>query len=141
MDLLLVREPSVGDHTFGQLYVNDAYQCDTLEDVVREVPNEPVESWKVPGQTAIPCGRYLVSITYSPHFQRDMPLINDVSGYSGVRIHPGNTAADTEGCVLVGMARTENGLVESRVAFDQLNQRLGDAIGNHDEVWLTIQNP
>ena len=141
MDLLLLREPSAGDHTFGKLYVNIAFQCDTLEDVIREVMNEPVESWKVPGATAIPSGCYSVSITYSPHFQRDMPLINAVEGYEGVRIHPGNTAADTEGCVLVGAVRTADGVGESRMAFDSLYPLLTDALNNQEEVWLTIRNP
>ena len=72
-----------------------------LEDQVREVVGEPVSEWKVPGKTAIPAGRYKVLITFSNRFQKLMPQLMDVPGFTGVRIHAGNTAADTEGCLLL----------------------------------------
>lgn len=141
MELLLKREPSEEDHTFGQLFVDGIYQCETLEDVIREVPGVPVTSWKIAGETAIPAGRYGVSIDYSPHFECEMPIIEDVPGFIGVRIHPGNTAKDTEGCILVGRMRLVDALGESRLAFDAFFDRLKTAISNGEDVVLTVINP
>jgi len=94
MILVLVRGRRVGNATLGQLVIDGKFFCHTLEDVVRPV--------KIPGQTAIPAGMYDVDITYSPHFKTDLPLVKDVPGFEGIRIHAGNTDADTEGCILVG---------------------------------------
>ena len=75
----------------------------SLEDVVREVPGRPVAEWKVPGKTAIPAGRYRLRWTMSNRFRREMLLLEGVPGFAGIRIHAGNTDADTEGCILLGM--------------------------------------
>jgi hypothetical protein len=112
MKLALQREPSVNGATLGNLYVDGAFQCYTCEDVVRPI--------KIFGQTAIPAGTYKIEITFSPHFQRDLPLLIDVPDFSGVRIHPGNTPADTEGCILVGTQKGNASVLNSRVAFDAL---------------------
>jgi hypothetical protein len=77
--------------------------CWTLEDVIREVPGQPVENWKIFGETAIPSGTYQALLNFSQHFQRDLPELLNVPGYAGVRIHGGNTAVDTEGCILVAL--------------------------------------
>jgi len=105
--------------TLGMLFVDDAFECFTLED--------PCRPEKIPGETAIPYGRYQVVITDSPKFGRRLPLLADVPGFSGVRIHPGNTTADTEGCLLVGEELDGDRLLRSRVAFDRLFQKLDDA--------------
>ncbi len=89
-------------YTISKLYVNSKFVCYVLEDKVREVDGQDVTQWKIPNTTAIPKGTYEVTITFSNHFGKNMPLINKVSGYSGVRIHSGNKAEDTEGCLLVG---------------------------------------
>lgn len=108
--LILKREPSNGVCTFGKLYVDNRYLCETLEDVIREQRHQdgtlvdPAQ-WKVQNQTAIPSGTYAVILDYSQRFGRIMPHILGVPGFTGVRIHGGNTAADTEGCVLVGLHR------------------------------------
>lgn len=73
-----------------------------LEDRVREVDGEPVSSWKVVDQTAIPCGTYKVVFDFSNRFQKIMPHILDVPGFEGVRIHSGNTDKDTSGCLILG---------------------------------------
>jgi hypothetical protein len=69
-------------------------------------------------------GTYAVRLTMSPRFGRILPLLIDVPGFDGVRIHPGNTAADTEGCLLVGTGRTEDTITGSRDAFNALMLRL-----------------
>lgn len=109
--------------TIGQLLVDGVPQCFTLEDVVRP-PGAP----KVFGQTAIPAGTYGVIITHSPHFGRDLPLLLNVPGFEGVRIHPGNVAADTEGCILVGMDRLADSIGRSRLAFEPLFGRIAGAL-------------
>src|SRR5437588_5321023 len=93
----------------------------SLEDVVR------ADGVKIPHETAIPAGRYTVDITFSPRFNRDLPLLLNVQGFLGIRIHPGNTANDTEGCILVGRHRAGNAITESRAAFDALFPKLETA--------------
>ena len=93
----------------------------------------------MPGRTAIPEGRYRVRTTYSPRFRRDLPLVENVPGFEGVRIHPGNTAADTEGCILPGSSRDPQGRVlDSRSAFRKLGKLIRDAEQLGEEVFLTI---
>ena len=112
-----MRRWFTAESTTGELCGPDgARWCFVLEDVVRAA--------KVPGRTAIPAGRYQVGITFSPRFKRRMPLLLDVPGFSGVRIHPGNTAADTEGCLLVGAERGENCVRRSREAYAALLAQL-----------------
>ena len=107
MNLILKRIHFDDKFTVGQLYEETKYGlsaiCYTLEDTVRQVDGQPVSSWKVQNETAITRGTYKVSITLSNRFQIRLPLLHDVDGFSGVRIHSGNSSENTEGCVLVGM--------------------------------------
>lgn len=139
MELILKREiaPS-SPRTFGKLYVGNVFCAHSLEDQVREVEGEPVESWKIKGETAIPRGRYKVTITPSNRFKRDLPLLHDVPGFTAIRIHPGNTEIDTEGCLLVGADRTATALLNSRLAFVELMADIQDALNHDEEVWITV---
>ena len=121
MNLKLIRGPSEGGATIGDLYVNGLRECFTLEDEVR------APGVKIPGRTAIPAGTYGVTITWSPRFSRLLPLLLDVPGFTGVRIHPGNGQEDTEGCILVGLDRTDTRILNSRVAFERLYAKLHGA--------------
>lgn len=138
MHLRVIREPSIGGATLGSLYVNGVWQCWTLEDAIREIPGQPVESWKVKGETAISAGRYRLTITPSQRFQRPLPLLLDVPGFTGVRIHPGNTVADTEGCLLVGQDRQDGRVLRSRIAFEALFTKLSAA---RDDIWINVEPP
>lgn len=138
MTLRLVREPSRNGATFGVLFVDGRFECFTLEDEVREVAQQPVSAWKVAKQTAIPAGRYRIIVTPSVRFHRPLPLLVDVPGFSGVRIHPGNTTADTEGCLLVGLDRDGDRVLRSRLAFERLFPQLEQATG---DLWIAIENP
>lgn len=118
MKLLLQREPSTKQSTPGKLFIDGQFECHTLEDIVRP------RGVKVYGQTAIPAGTYQVVLTMSPRFKRVLPLLLNVPGFEGIRIHPGNTAEDTDGCILVGDAPAPDWLGQSRVAFDRLFAKL-----------------
>lgn len=135
MKLTLERLQLDPDVTIGALNVDGQFQCWTLEDVVR-APAAP----KVFGQTAIPYGTYGLAITMSPHFGRELPLLLAVPNFSGVRIHPGNTAADTEGCILVGADRLGKSLGHSRAAFDALFPLIRNALAK-GAVTLEIVKP
>lgn len=112
MMMSLERQTFTDNSTIGELSINGLIACFTLEDTVRAV--------KVPGETAIPEGTYEVTITFSNRFQRPMPLLLRVPNFEGVRIHSGNTAAETEGCILVGRTRSVNFVGESRLAYERL---------------------
>lgn len=116
MILRLVREVFSDKSTTGSLYVDGAFFCYTLEDRVRDV--------KIAGETCIPFGNYEVVITYSPKFKRELPLVKNVPGFDGIRIHPGNTDVHTHGCILVGDVRLEDRIEKSTAAFERLFARL-----------------
>ncbi len=122
--------------TIGQLSVDGKKVCDTLEDVVR-APGAP----KVWGRTAIPSGAYPVIVTWSPHFKRPLPLLVGVPNFEGVRIHAGNKAEDTEGCLLVGTydKKTPNWISASREAFLTVQLLIDAAIARNESVIIVIE--
>ena len=124
--------------TISQLYLDGFEECFILEDEVREVDDMPVGLWKVKGKTAIPRGAYNVVVTMSNRFKRDLPLLESVPGFEGVRIHPGNTSEDTEGCLLPGRGKTEKTVTESRAAFNELFGKIKAALDGGDTVTLEI---
>lgn len=129
MELRVERTDRSGDSTIGKLYVNDQFECYTLEDVERPV--------KIKGKTAIPAGRYEVVINQSQRFGRLLPLFLNVPNFEGVRIHPGNTAADTEGCILVGETKSEGSIGQSKVAFERLFNKL-KAAAETEKIFIEI---
>lgn len=121
MKLFLERLQLDQDVTIGSLSVDGDWMAWTCEDTVR------APGVKVRGQTAIPFGVYEIDITHSQRFKRELPLLLDVPGFAGVRIHAGNTAADTEGCILPGLVRLAKSVGQSRKAFDALFARMSGA--------------
>lgn len=117
--------------TIGLLTVDGTNECFTLEDAVRT-------GEKVYGATAIPAGAYNVVITPSNRFKRDLPLLENVPNFEGVRIHAGNTAADTEGCILVGSSKGPDAVYESRKAFESLFNKIKAALDAGEKVTLEI---
>jgi hypothetical protein len=128
MRMLLSRVQLDPEVTIGELSIDGKHECFVCEDTVREVLGQPVESWKVHGKTAIPYGVYQVVITWSNRFGRLLPLLVDVPGFQGIRIHPGNSASDTEGCLLPGLVRSAMGVGHSRPACDYLIPKIDRAI-------------
>jgi hypothetical protein len=129
--LLLDRKWFTDQSTIGELFINGKFECFTLEDTVRQI--------KIATKTAIPQGRYQIIINFSNRFQKPMPLLVEVPGFEGIRIHAGNTAADTEGCLLVGQNMGQNSVGNSRAAFAALMPKLERAcvVG---KVWIDIEN-
>lgn len=135
MLLTLERLQLDPDVTIGSLSIDGTWECWICEDAVRDgLP-------KIPGQTAIPYGRYPIAITHSQRFQRDLPLLEYVPNFSGVRIHPGNTAADTEGCLLPGADRLAKSVGRSRLAFDALFAKLRMAAARSEPITIEIPRP
>lgn len=141
MHAILQREPTVKETTLGVLFLDGVFQCFTLEDAVREVLGARVETWKVPGRTAIPLGTYPLDLTYSPKFGRSLPLVVGVPGFEGIRIHPGNKAGDTDGCILLGQSRVGAFLTESAAACLAFQTRLADALQRGAACTLTLRPP
>lgn len=130
MDLALKRVTLTDTSTVGELRIDGALECYTLEDVVRTV--------KIPTETAIPPGAYDVVITFSNRFKVRMPLLVEVPNFTGIRIHWGNTAADTDGCILVGRTRTVNFVGNSRDAFHALFAKLAAADARGERMRITV---
>lgn len=123
----------------GDTSLSDRW-CWTCEDIIRERP-APVSEWKIPGQTAIPSGVYRVVFSHSPKFNRELPELLDVPGFSGIRIHPGNSGADTEGCVLPGLETDGTNVFKSRLAYGLIAARLEDWFDQQEQVYLEVRNP
>ena len=131
MTLRVIREPSTAAATMGILLIDGVFTCWTLEDVVREV--------KIPGETAIPAGRYAVQLSLSQRFQKLLPEILTVPGFTGIRIHAGNTQADTAGCLLVGRIRADDRVEESKLALMHVMEQLRRATTAGDPITITIE--
>jgi hypothetical protein len=116
MELKLARKTFTEESTIGELSIDGKFECFTLEDKVRAV--------KVHGKTAIPEGIYEVIINFSPRFKKQLPRLLNVPNFDGILIHPGNTAANTDGCILVGTTKTKDFVGNSRVAFNALFPKL-----------------
>lgn len=132
MNLNLRRHGHIAETTLGVLYVDGVHECYTLEDAVRSGP-------KVAGATAIPAGTYDVVIDLSKRFNRLMPHLLNVPGFEGIRIHSGNTAGDTEGCILVGRTQSGTFIGGSRQAFDALFTKLSNAQLKKEPIKIMIE--
>jgi len=143
MEIVVTRNIRTAKSTIGCLTImGNAFKCFTLEDTDRGLNQKmslvEVQQAKVFGKTAIPSGRYQVTINESQRFNRPMPLILNVPDYEGIRIHSGNTAADTDGCLLLGMDKGVDVVANSREAFTQFFMILAQALSNKETVYLTI---
>lgn len=146
MNILLKRDVVIEDVTQGQLYLDGDWFCYTLEDPIREAIGPRGWYWrpefKVPGRTAIPAGRYPVTVTFSDRFKRRMPLIMNVPNFTGIRFHGGSTVDHTEGCPLIGRERNVD---RARIGnSDGLTQELVvriDAAEKFGKVYVEVKNP
>lgn len=126
MKIQIKRLHKTENSTIGELTIDGVFECYTLEDKERDV--------KIKGETAIPKGTYGVIINKSNRFKKLLPLLLKVKGFEGVRIHAGNSNHDTEGCILVGKARSVDYISQSRKAFDSLFAKMQKA----ESITITI---
>lgn len=139
MIIELVRERGTNKSTPGTLLINKKHFCFTIEDIERpEAENDP--SNKVFGLTAIPRKKYKVIVNYSNHFKRDMILFLDVPNFTGVRLHSGNTAVDSHGCIVVGRNRLSLDKIQgdSKNLEEEITQIVADTIADGEEVFFDI---
>lgn len=134
VELLVVRLPSTDTATEGSMFYDGKFECYTLED--------PVRKEKVYGKTAIPAGRYEVILNMSNRFKRVLPLLLGVSGFDGIRIHRGNKAKDTLGCILVGdqqTSSTDDFIGMSKQAEERLIKKLEADKAKGKKIFITIK--
>ena len=152
MELILERIAKRKTYTIGRLYIRrqvmdeylpgteDQYFCDTLEPTWRDYAHG---AYKVKGRSAIPEGRYAVVISWSPKFKAWLPILLGGPEFNkqwqGIRIHAGNTAKDTQGCILVGRNQRVGEVLESRKWLYELKQKIVDAKARNEAVWITIK--
>ena len=142
MELKLIRKYRKTDYTIGILYINNEYFCEILEDTDRGLKDsmslEEIKKLKIKDQTCIPYGKYQILMTYSPKYKKIMPLINNVKGFEGIRIHSGNTNKDTSGCLLPGFNKIKGQVINSRETFNKLYSLIQTAINNKEKVTIEI---
>ena len=142
MEIQVNRIARKDGYTIGRMSLNGVYFCDTLEDTDRSLNAamslDEILSKKRKGITAIPTGKYDVILTFSPRFKRVLPLLLNVKGYEGVRVHAGNTNKDTEGCLLVGENKVKGQVINSRATLEKLMSVLLECEKRKEEITITI---
>ena len=138
MYIQLKREYYTSKTTEGKLYVDGEFECHTLEDTDRNLEDG---GEKIYGKTAIPKGSYRLIVTKSIRFGKRLPILLNVPQFEGVRIHIGNTSADTDGCILVGMQNknfTDDFIGQSKLAFNALFEKIDKALVSGELVTIEI---
>ena len=146
MEIEVIRRHFKDTYTIGRMLLDKTYFCDVLEDKVRDLKDinhdgdfDEEGEGKIYGETAVPCGRYEVIVSYSPKFMRRLPLLLDVEGFTYIRIHTGSTAKNTEGCILVGK-NTKPGRLENGPYFETLLvQKIDEEAKKGKQSFITIK--
>jgi|688.fasta_scaffold327188_3 hypothetical protein len=135
MELKLIRETFTEKSTIGSLYVNGIFFCYTLEDKDRRLESGGVKEY---AKTAIPRGKYKVINSFSNRFKKYLPELINVPQFAGIRIHAGNTADHSEGCILVGATKTVDFIGQSQVTFGKLMKAI-QAVEKIEKINITIE--
>lgn len=154
MEVQIIRYAFRTRYTIGKLFVNGITLCHTLEPTARGLTQDmqlaDIQKRKVPGATAIPCGRYQVDMdTVSPKYAKRetyrkdfnggrMPRLLKVPGFEGILFHPGNTPKDTAGCILIGDNKYVGSLSNSWKAMCAIYRLLKTAHDKGEAIWLNI---
>lgn len=153
MEIKLKRRFKGTNYTIGSLFINNVYECDTIEDTDRglsnEMPLSVIQTKKVYGETAIPTGTYAIDMNIvSPKFKDrswakfcdgKLPRLIDVPGFDGVLIHVGNKPEDTLGCILVGQNKIKGQVINSTETFTNLYKKMDAAHKRGDKIVITIE--
>jgi len=128
MKLKLIRQDFTKNSTIGSLYIDDNFFCYVLEDCDRGLDQKmstlEIKARKIFGVTAIPTGTYKVITSMSARMKRLLPEVLGVTGYTGIRIHRGNYASDSLGCLIVGMRKAYDSVFDSTIAETALMRKL-----------------
>lgn len=142
MNITITRTTLASTYTIGRLSINSIYMCDTLEDcdrhLAQHMPLATLKTLKVRAHTAIPTGTYRVAWTYSPKFGTHLPELLAVPAFSGIRIHSGNTADDTQGCIILGENKSKGKVLNSRATCARVLPLIEKAIKNNETVTVTV---
>ena len=141
MNITLKRVAMNQEYTVGNLFVDGKYFCDTLEDPVRDINKNGVfdgAERKIYGNTAIPFGKYKVVLTQSPKFKRVLPRLQNVPSFEGILIHSGNTAKDTDGCILVGVNSAKGQLTNSRATLEKLMAEMKARVASGEDIYISL---
>jgi hypothetical protein len=146
LEFSLVRKYFNENYTIGKLSVDGVFLCETLEDCVRDLHDRNHDGdftdtgeGKVYGKTAIPYGRYEIKMIYWPKHKRQCPMLQDVPGFTGIFIHAGNTAEDSEGCILVGENKEKGKVLYSRYHTEIVTNFIRKGIQEGNQVFITIK--
>lgn len=156
MELTLNRRYNGATYTIGSLLIDGVYYCDTLEDKNRNLYStmslEEISKIKVHGETAIPYGKYNVTLNvksskysnfnkykYATFAQGYIPRLLNVPGFEGILIHAGNKDANTEGCILVGENKVKGKVINSQATWTNLYKLLKAADDNKEPITITIK--
>lgn len=134
MEIVLQRNTFTEDSTIGTLKIDGVFECYTLEDVDRKLENG---GGKIYAKTAIPRGRYELIMNFSNRFQTYMPLLLNVPQYEGVRVHVGNFAKNTEGCILLGDTKGTNFIGQSKSAYNRFLAKI-KKVEKSKKIYITI---
>ena len=133
MKLTLKRIALRPTYTIGKLYIDDVYFCETIEDTVRDINKNGKfdnREKKIHSKTAIPYGTYEIKWTYSPRFKKYTPQLMNVPSFEGIRVHAGNTSADTEGCLILGENKQVGKVLNSRATINKFYPIIKEACSN-----------
>lgn len=142
MEIRIDRAWKKNGYTISRLFIDGERICEALEDTDRglrqDMPLEEIRKQKVYGRTAIPMGRYRVTMSFSPKFGKVLPEVLSVPGYTGIRIHSGNTAGDTAGCILPGLNTEKGKVLQSTKYTGIVIDRINAARSKGEDVWLKV---
>lgn len=153
LTILIKRDYKKATYTIGNLSLDGKWECNSLEDKDRGLKQSmtaaQIKALKVSGETAIPAGEYTVRMDIVSHKYKDipwfdslcggrMPRIMDVPGYDGILFHPGTTALDTKGCIIVGMNKAKGKVLDSRKTFAAFYKKLDSAYRRGETIKVKI---
>lgn len=142
MEIKLIRKYRNSNYCIDKLYINNTYFSDALEDpdrgLISSMSLTKIQRIKIKGNTCIPYGTYNITITYSPKFKKNLPLVNNVKGFDGIRIHSGNTPKDTSGCILPGFNKIKGQVINSKDTTERLIALINTALSKGEKVTLEI---
>ena len=141
LNFLVIREPVINvvggeSYTPGVMYANGLKFCQVCEDQDRKLEKGGV---KVATRTAIPRGKYKITVSFSHNFQKELPEVLSVPQYTGVRIHGGNKAEHSQGCLLVGQVRTSSGIAKCADTVQRIIDMINKTEDSGGQCWLEIK--